>query len=48
MKKWRQRGEGPAYVQYEQCGTVRYGLKDLLKFRAEHTITPGKKRRSRQ
>jgi hypothetical protein len=42
LKKWRQRGTGPAFIQYEPCGIVLYALDALLKYRAEHTIEPAK------
>ena len=38
MKKWRQRGTGPDYIQYEGNGPVRYTLSALMNFRAAHTI----------
>ena len=38
LKKWRQRGIGPNYLQYGVNGAVRYLLNDLMHFRAEHTI----------
>lgn len=38
MKKWRQRGRGPDYIQYEGNGPVRYTLNSLLEFRATHTV----------
>jgi Arc/MetJ-type ribon-helix-helix transcriptional regulator len=28
---------------YDRCDVIRYALDDLKKFRAEHTIRPGRK-----
>jgi hypothetical protein len=33
MKKWRQRKQGPNYIQYGKDGPVRYELKALMAFR---------------
>jgi hypothetical protein len=33
LKKWRQRNQGPNYIQYGKDGPVRYELNDLLAFR---------------
>jgi hypothetical protein len=38
LKKWRQRNQGPDYIQYGRDGAVRYALKDLMAFRAGHTL----------
>lgn len=38
LKKWRQRGQGPDYVQYGQDGCVRYELSALLDYRTRHTV----------
>jgi len=38
MKKWRQRGQGPDYVQYGVGGPVRYALSALMAYRAAHTV----------
>jgi hypothetical protein len=38
MKKWRQRDQGPDFIQYGKHGAVRYALKDLLAYRAAHTV----------
>ena len=38
VKKWRQRGIGPNYIQYGPDGPVRYFLNDLLEFRNAHII----------
>ena len=41
MKKWRQRNQGPDYLQYGPGGPVRYELSALTAFRAAHKITVG-------
>ena len=41
IKKWRQRNQGPDYLQYGPGGPVRYELKTLTEFRAAHKITVG-------
>ena len=38
LKKWRQRKEGPDYIQYGRNGAVRYELKALMKFRDKHRV----------
>jgi hypothetical protein len=38
LKKWRQRGRGPDYIQYGLGGTVRYELKALMDFRAAYRV----------
>jgi hypothetical protein len=38
LKKWRQRAQGPDYIQYGPGGPVRYELKALLAFRDYHRI----------
>jgi hypothetical protein len=38
LKKWRQRGKGPDFIQYGVGGPVRYALSALMKFRATHTV----------
>ena len=43
LKKWRQRDQGPDYIQYGQNGVVRYELSALMAFRAEHRVKPGSK-----
>jgi hypothetical protein len=37
-KNWRQRNQGPDYIQYGTGGAVRYTLNDLMPFRAGHTL----------
>jgi hypothetical protein len=41
IKKWRQRNQGPDYLQYGQGGPVRYELKALTAFRVAHRIAVG-------
>jgi hypothetical protein len=43
MKKWRQRNQGPDYIQYEKNGAVRYELSALMAYRAAHTVKTGRK-----
>jgi hypothetical protein len=38
LKKWRQRGRGPDYIQYGPGGTVRYELRALMDFRAAYRV----------
>jgi hypothetical protein len=38
LKKWRQRDQGPDYVQYGPGGPVRYELDALMAFRALHRV----------
>jgi hypothetical protein len=38
LKKWRQRKQGPDYLQYGKNGPVRYELKALLEFRDQHRV----------
>jgi hypothetical protein len=44
LKKWRQRNQGPDYIQYGRGGTVRYELSALMAFRATHRVKVGAKR----
>lgn len=41
LKKWRQRNQGPDYIQYGTNGPVRYELKDLMEFRDIHRVKTG-------
>lgn len=43
LKKWRQRNQGPDYLQYGQAGPVRYELDTLMAFRAGHRVKVGSK-----
>jgi len=38
MKKWRQRNQGPDYLQYGCCGPVRYERNALMEFRTAHRV----------
>ncbi len=38
LKKWRQRDQGPDYVQNGPGGPVRYELDALMAFRARHRV----------
>jgi hypothetical protein len=39
LKKWRQRKQGPDYIQYGTNGPIRYELNALIDFRNKHRIT---------
>ena len=39
LKKWRQRKQGPDYIQYGPNGPVRYELKALMEFRDRYKVT---------
>ena len=41
MKKWRQRNQGPDYLQYGRGGPVRYELNSLMAFRAVNEVKVG-------
>lgn len=43
LKKWRQRDQGPDYIQYGMYGEVRYELSALMAYRAAHTVKVGSK-----
>ena len=43
LKKWRQRDQGPDYIQYGKNGDVRYELSALIAFRAANTVKVGSK-----
>jgi hypothetical protein len=38
LKKWRQRNQGPNYIQYGDNGPVRYELKALLDYRDKYRV----------
>ncbi len=38
LKKWRQRMQGPDYIQYGKNGMVRYELNALMEFRDRHRV----------
>ncbi len=42
LMKWRQRDQGPDYVQYENDGPVRYELSALIEFKAAHRVRPSR------
>jgi len=44
MKKWRQRGFGPNYIQYGENGPVRYELLELTEFREIHRVQASSKK----
>jgi hypothetical protein len=44
LKKWRQRDQGPDYIQFGQAGPVRYELDTLTAFRAAHRVQVGSNR----
>lgn len=43
LKKWRQRNQGPDYIQCGMYGEVRYELSALMAYRAAHTVEVGAK-----
>jgi hypothetical protein len=44
LKKWRQKGVGPAYIRYES-GAIRYRLSALMQYLNERTVKPRSKPR---
>jgi hypothetical protein len=48
LKKWRQRAQGPDYIQYGPGGLVRYDIKALLDFRDDYKIYLNSKRYPRR
>ncbi len=38
LKKWRQRKQGPDYIQYGKAGPIRYELSVLEAFREANTV----------
>ena len=48
LKKWRQRNQGPDYIEYGRGGTIRYELKSLMEFRDEYKISLSSKRERSQ
>lgn len=44
LKKWRQRNQGPDYIQYGPAGPVRYELDTLTAFLAAHRVKVGTNR----
>jgi hypothetical protein len=47
LKKWRQRGLGPAYIKYES-GAIRYRLSDLWQYLDDHTVECSSRKRRKQ
>ena len=45
LKKKRQRGEGPEYIQYGENGPVRYAVCALMAYRQAHTVRPARNRK---
>jgi len=41
LEKWRQRGMGPEYLQYDQDG-IRYELSSLVAFKASRRVRPSR------
>jgi len=41
LKKWRQRNQGPDYIQYGRGGPIRYELNVLTAFRDAHKVHVG-------
>ena len=41
LKKWRQRGQGPDYIQYGRGGPILYELSVLAAFREAHKVHVG-------
>jgi hypothetical protein len=41
LKKWRQRNQGPDYIQYGRSGPIRYELSALKGFREAHRVHVG-------
>src|ERR1035437_9848010 len=41
LKKWRQRNQGPDYIQYGRSGPIRYELSALRAFREAHRVHVG-------
>ncbi len=52
LKKWRQRDEGPTYIQYQMVigepGPVRYALSALTQFRESHTVRVKQKKQKQK
>lgn len=45
VKKWRQRGQGPDYYQFEEGGPIVYSVNALTAYKAAHLVSPRKKGR---
>ena len=49
LDKWRDRGQGPEFIQYYgRGGAVRYRLSALEAFKATHTVRPSRQPRTRK
>jgi len=49
LDKWRERGQGPEFIQYYgRGGSVRYRYSALEAFKAAHTVPPSRQLRSRR
>ena len=44
LKKWRQRMQGPDYIQYGKNGVIRYELCALMEFRDRNSVKLEKKK----
>ena len=44
LKKWRQRDQGPEYIQFGPAGPIRYEWDTLKAFRAAHRVKVGSSR----
>jgi hypothetical protein len=44
LKKWRQRDQGPEYIQFGPVGPIRYEWDTLKAFRAAHRVKVGSSR----
>lgn len=45
LEKWRQRNQGPDYIQYGTNGPVRYELSALEAYKAAHRVYPSRQPR---
>ena len=49
LEKWRQRGQGPSYYQYEgPRGPVRNPARELRAYQEAHLVRPSRRSRSRR
>ena len=47
LEKWRQRDQGPDFLQYPDS-SVRYPLSSLIRFRAAHRVVPSRQPRTQR
>ena len=47
LMKWRQRGQGPEYLVYEDGG-IRYELSALIAYKASRRVSPSRQSRPRR